>query len=238
MNKFQALEKYIYQKITGKVSHLKKGVNCKKKWYGSSYGGFYVHPEILNENSIIYSVGIGQDISFGLQLIKEHNCHVWGFDPTPESIIWMDEQKLPDNYHFLPYGLFTKTGPVKFYMPIEDTHISCSATLNDNVSDKTYIDVPMKSFEDILLDTKHTHIDVLKIDIEGAEYEVMDSIIKSDASINQILIEFHDRYIKNGKEKTIEVINALKNKGYEIFGISSTFEEISFIKKELVNKNY
>ena len=52
--------------------HLKPNVNIEKKWYGNSYGGFYVHSTPLNSNSIVYSIGIGKDISFDCKIIKKH----------------------------------------------------------------------------------------------------------------------------------------------------------------------
>ena len=81
--------------LTGKVDHLKKKVIYVHNWYGTRYGGYYVCPEFLDEKSIIYSFGIGEDISFDTTLINKHNCNVFCFDPTPKSIDWMKRQELP-----------------------------------------------------------------------------------------------------------------------------------------------
>jgi hypothetical protein len=80
----------------------------------------------------------------------------------------------------------------------------------------------------------HKHIDVLKMDIEGSEYDVIEDIINSNISITQILVEFHDRLFENGYQKSIKIINALKLKGYEIFAVSESFEEVSFINKNFL----
>ena len=37
----------------------------------------------------------------------------------------------------------------------------------------------------------HSHLDLLKMDIEGAEFEVIDSIIEDQVPINILCIEFH-----------------------------------------------
>ena len=37
----------------------------------------------------------------------------------------------------------------------------------------------------------HSHLDLLKIDIEGAEYEVLNYLINKSISVTQILVEFH-----------------------------------------------
>ena len=64
--KYEFLQLY----FSKETNHLKKEVHVKKKWFGNDYGGFYVATEFVKENSIIYSIGIGEDISFDEQLIK------------------------------------------------------------------------------------------------------------------------------------------------------------------------
>jgi hypothetical protein len=75
----------------------------------------------------------------------------------------------------------------------------------------------------------HSHIDVLKMDIEGAEYAVIPDILQTPVRIEQILIEFHGRVLQHSQ--TLEAVQLLKTHGYEVFGISERGEEISFIKK-------
>jgi FkbM family methyltransferase len=225
--------KKLFLKITGKVNHLKKGTHCKYNWYGNSYGGFYVCPELLNENAIVYSFGIGEDISFDNAIIEKHSCKVFGFDPTPKSINWIINQKKRLNFEFFDFGLDSKSGFVEFYLPNNDEHVSGSILKQKNVSELKKVSVEMKSFVDITKKLGHNHIDVLKMDIEGSEYEVMDSILDSKLSINQILVEFHERFFTDGKDKTIEIIKKMKKNGYEIFAISDSFEEVSFIRKSV-----
>ena len=98
------------------------------------------------------------------------------------------------------------------------------------------ISVEMKSLGNIMNEMGHKHIDVLKMDIEGSEYDVIEDILNAKMSINQILIEFHDRFFENGNLKSKQAIEKLKLNGYEIFAISDSFEEISFIKKTPYNK--
>jgi FkbM family methyltransferase len=220
-------------KSTGKVDHIKIDVKCKNKWYGNIYGGFYVSTQFLGPNSIIYSFGIGEDISFDKAIIKNHNCNVFGFDPTPKSIMWIKNQDLPANFNFYDFGIGNKSGFVDFYLPKNPEYISGSYIIQNNVNSLEKIVVKMKSFEDIINELGHKHIDILKMDIEGAEYDVIDSILNTKIPINQFLIEFHDRLFENGKVQTQEVIGKLKSNGYGIFAISDSFEEISFIKYDL-----
>lgn len=223
-------KEYYSLKSSGNYKHLKKSVNCKHKWYGNFYGGFYVCPTLLSKKSIIYSFGIGEDLSFSHSIIKKNQCSVYGFDPTPKSINWVKKQKLPKEFNFHNYGIGCKTELINFYLPKNENHVSGSTVQHENVDTENFTKVQIKSFNDITKELNHSKIDVLKMDIEGSEYDVINSILNSTILIDQFLIEFHDRFYKNGKEKTIEVINTFKEKGYEIFAVSDTFDEVSFIR--------
>lgn len=52
----------------------------------------------------------------------------------------------------------------------------------------------MKRLTDIVQELGHSHIDILKIDIEGSEYKILDSILSAPVQIDQILIEIHERF--------------------------------------------
>jgi hypothetical protein len=56
---------------------------------GTEYGGWSLCPHLLCQESIVYSIGIGDDISFDLSLIKKFGITVNAFDPTPESVKWV-----------------------------------------------------------------------------------------------------------------------------------------------------
>jgi len=228
--------KRLIRLLSVQFRYLSTTVNVNKKWYGNNYGGFYVCPKFLNQNSIIYSFGIGEDISFDRAIIENHNCSVFGFDPTPKSINWVKQNpSLPLKFIFFNYGIADRSGLIDFYLPKNPEHVSGSFVIQDNVDDKQKVLVEMKSLEDILNSIGHKQIDVLKMDIEGAEYNILDSVLECSIPINQILIEFHNRMFTGGKILTINAIKKLKNHGYEIFGISDSFEEISFINKKILN---
>ena len=71
------------------------------------------------------------------------------------------------------------------------------------------------------------------MDIEGAEYEVISSLLSFEITFGQILIEFHDRFFVDGTAKTKNAIRVLKQHGFEIFAVSDSFEEVSFINTNL-----
>ena len=137
--------KTIIKKLLGRYNHITKEISCESKWFGSEYGGFYVLPKLLNKRSIVYSFGIGKDISFDKEIIRAFNCKVYGFDPTPKSIKWCEGQTLPENFIFLPFGIAKKTGIYSFNLPKNENHVSGSIKKHNHVSAYNTIDVQMKS---------------------------------------------------------------------------------------------
>lgn len=152
------------------------------------------------------------------------------FDPTPKSINWVKKQNLNKAFHFYDYGIASETSLVDFYLPTNPDHVSGSILKHKYVDNRMKVSVSMKSLADICKELHHIHIDILKMDIEGAEYETIASILDSGIQIDQILIEFHSRFFEDGVNKTNNAIDYFRNKGYKIFAVSDSFEEVSFIK--------
>src|SRR6202008_4156450 len=56
---------------------------------GTEYGSQTVCDSVLKPGAIVYSFGVGEDASFDLELIRQFDCEVYAFDPTPRSIAWV-----------------------------------------------------------------------------------------------------------------------------------------------------
>jgi len=208
-------------------------LSVQKEFHGTEYGGWFISPINLNENSIVYSFGAGEDISFDLSLIEKFGLSVYVFDPTPKSIDFVKRQNLPGKFHFKEYGIADFDGNIKFYPPENPEHVSHTILHRSATSDK-YIEVPVKRLETICKELGHDKINLLKMDIEGAEYSVIEDILKSDIQIDQLLVEFHDRFETVDAGDTHKAISGLLESGYEIFSISPTGQEYSFIKSDIL----
>jgi len=76
----------------------------------------------------------------------------------------------------------------------------------------------------------HRRIAVLKMDIAGAEYDVISDLLSSRAQVDQLLVEFHHRWPEIGLLKTRNTVDQLNSAGFRIFDISPSGEEFSFKK--------
>jgi hypothetical protein len=69
-------------------------VECPQVHHGS-YGGWVVNPELIRADSVVYSFGLGEDVSFDLALIETYGVEVHGFEPDPRSLEWLAAQTFP-----------------------------------------------------------------------------------------------------------------------------------------------
>lgn len=81
---------------------------------------------------------------------------------------------------------------------------------------------------------KHTNIDLLKINIEGGEYDIINDLAESNLSIKQIVLEFHHRFTGFKLAQTKNAVKILSGMGYEIFHIADNRKEYSFIRKSVI----
>ncbi len=79
---------------------------------------------------------------------------------------------------------------------------------------------------------EHTSIDLLKIDIEGFEYEVLESCLAERIPIRQICVEFHDSFPEIPKARTQRMIRALESHGFDL--IHRHRHDHTFLRRDAV----
>lgn len=184
---------------------------------------------------IVYSFGIGEDLSFSLHLLKKwKQCEVYAFDPTPKSISFIDcyDKTFLKNFYFYPIGLSNKDNMVNFYLPKNSEFVSGSEINNPFIDIDNAVSVQMHTLNYIMNMLGHDSIDLLKMDIEGSEFLVIPYILENGLSknIQQICVEVHNRFYDDGNIMLKNMFNLLEKNGYKIINISKNKEEMTFIK--------
>lgn len=212
---------YIIQKLIDPIFQKKI---CKR--FGDLIKSpYHIYPNYLTKNSIIYSGGIGGGISFEMQVSKEFNSKIFLFDPTPTGAKTMT--KIPDkNMSFVKLALADYSGNLNLSSPKNPKE--GSYTMGGSLS------FPCTSLRDFMKKKGHKKIDLLKIDIEGAEYMVINDILKNKIPVSQIAVELHHRFKGIGYLKTIILIKNLYKAGYKL--IYKNIDDYTFIKRELLSK--
>jgi FkbM family methyltransferase len=202
----------------------------------------------LKPADIVYSLGLATNIEFDLNLIAKYGVEVHGFDPTPESVEWIRSQALPAQFHHHPVAIAGHDGELEFALPDQAGDCARAVVKKSNVrgqrsevrgqiSDPTSdfrpstrsVDFPCRKLSSLMQEHGHERIALLKMDIEGSEYEVLEELLDSKLKVDQILVEFHHRFSDIGISRTIGAKKRLQDAGYRQFHLSPWCEEFSFL---------
>jgi FkbM family methyltransferase len=188
---------------------------------GTSYGGWWVPSALLNEHSVCYSGGVGTDISFDLGLINQFACEVWGFDPTPASIAWVKSLNPGGRFHHVPIGLGGECRVERFYAPRDNAHVSHSV-VNLQKTDK-FFEAEVKTIGQVMADLGHSAIDLLKLDIEGAEHETIEAMLMNTIRPAVLCIELDQPEPFRSGMRTVGRIRAAGYDLVKLDGLNLTF---------------
>jgi len=198
------------------------------------FGDWWLCRDLVRDGQKVYSLGVGEDIGFDLALMQCRDVEVFAFDPTPNSIAWLQSQSLPPQFHFYPWAVADRDGSLFLYPRVrgDGSHSRMMYTfLAAPEAREDGIEVPVKSLAGIMRELGHDHVDILKIDIEGAEYGVLNSMLELPLRPAQLLVEFHHRFPGLSAADTIQAVGNLRQAGYGLARISSSGREYTFILK-------
>jgi FkbM family methyltransferase len=215
----------------GRDTQFPVQIDVPRERHGNDSGEWWICPRGVNARSIVYSLGIGTDITFDLSLIAHYGVTVHAFDPTPGSIAYVKAQPHPVEFQCHETGVAGRDGRATFFPPVNPNHISHTILPRSSTKDRA-IEVEVRRLETIMHELGHDRIDLLKMDVEGAEYEVIDDILRSDLQVPQLLVEFHHRLPGVGIDRTRRTVAQLNAAGYKIFFAAESGEEYSFIRQE------
>jgi FkbM family methyltransferase len=179
---------------------------------------------------IVYSFGIGGTIDFERLLIEEFDAEVHGFDPTPSVDAWLRTANAPPSFRFYPWAI-AAIDETRWLYPRRRRNGAAVhgmyTCVREASVDTDGLSAVSKCLNTIMVELGHAKIDVLKMDIEGAEYEVLTDLIERRIRPSQILVEFHHRFDGIGKDHTLQVMNRLARAGYQIAFVSSSGREVT-----------
>ena len=123
-----------------------------------------------DKSIVVYSFGVEHDSLFEAALLARLNVEIWGFDYSVNG--WAKEVPPNSRAHFAKAAIAEKTDRVQ--------------------------SPPKLAVHDIMADNGHHFVDIMKMDIEGAEFQALDALMDSIEEsgqhalpIGQLLIELH-----------------------------------------------
>lgn len=221
--------------------------------YGSEYGGWYLPEQLkLGQDDICIAAGAGEDISFECELAQRFQGSIFIIDPTPRAVehykalcaAVLNGNKFRINnqdgnfyeisadnlerINYFQYGLSFETCRKRFYFPENEEWVSCS--LEPNGKSEKFFEAECLKYSDFLerYSFNKKNIRIVKMDIEGSEYDVIKGMIKEDILPEILCFEIH----KLNKKSVHGILNlfwSLKRAGMELFYV--TGQDILWVRK-------
>lgn len=167
---------------------------------GTRYGGWWIDSRALTPTPFLIDCGLGRDISFPTAFLARFRGRVIGIDPSPTSVEYCRAHR-PDDMEVWSNAFWTRAGEtLTFHLPRAEAQLPLGADGISGSLDGTHayagggvLQVATTALDDVLTRTGRAECDVLKLDIEGAEYEVLSDLCARGAltRVRQLLVEFH-----------------------------------------------
>ena len=195
---------------------------------GSDYGGWVVATARLARTAspVVLSFGLGDDISFDETVCADFGAKVYGFDLTPVSLNWIATRNIPAEMEIFPIGIACVDGKQTFAMPTKEERGNYSVKTRGDAG----ISCDVMRYNSILAMLKLHRVDILKLDVEGSEYDVIPEILDSPVRPIQLLVEFHHRVHNIHVNETLAAVGKIRQAGYFLFSVSSGGREMSFAR--------
>jgi len=230
------------QRVYSMATRIKPTVSTKQKYRVESFDPLFVNYEQFFTNKIYDSffsqiekldnvIDVGANVGLFTKLCLDKGFNkVYSVEINKKAIDCFNSAHSKDERVVLvDKAVSTTVGEIEFFADPENSLIgSLNQTHTKSLSNKEI--VKTITLDEIISDNNIERIDLLKMDIEGAEYDAIKTISDSNLkNVDFILMEFHDNY---GNILREEILNRLDSVGFEYriyqdncIGSASEFEE-------------
>jgi FkbM family methyltransferase len=194
-----------------------------------SIRGHTIDANLLDETSIVIDLGahLGE---FSSELSDRFGCSCYLVEASPFLYSQIQESRLKKKFNL---AATDHDGPITFH--ISDNPESSSISRRPGTVPQQTVTVDGCTLETFMRSNQLTSVDLLKVDIEGAEIELFQSLSDNTLKrIKQITIEFHD-FIKEIRcaEAVEGIANRLTSLGFVcvVFSWSNKSDTLFLNKK-------
>jgi FkbM family methyltransferase len=167
---------------------------------GTRYGGWWIYAPAVGDNPLLVDCGLGNDISFPVAFLQRFGGQVVGVDPNPAALAYVAGRR-PEAMQVRPAAFWSEAGrELSFHLPRPLAElpqgadgVSGSLLGSHSYAGTSTLAVRTTSLGEILAQAERTECDVLKLDIEGAEYDVLAALCQNGEirRTRQLLVEYH-----------------------------------------------
>lgn len=163
----------------------------------------------LPENAKIIDCGanIGLSVLYFKTICPTANIIAFEPDENNFQLLQMNSNALNDaSISLHQKAVWIKDGTISF-----SSNSSMSSKISENEISDAIVEIPCVQLSSFLQST----VDLLKIDIEGAEYEVLKNIQGQLPQVENMFLEYHGDFSQNNE--LCEIFDIIKNAGFKFY---------------------
>jgi FkbM family methyltransferase len=208
--------------------------NLQKAGIKDHYSHYLLNSGI-NKNSTVIDLGANKGGFYSLMSAK-YNCYCFAVEASESLFNSLPKIDKVRCYHF---AIGKNNGSIKFYISKNSEANSLQLAISEAWGVTTSTIIEEKTLEKFLSDENiPLPVDILKIDVEGAETDIINSLSANTLSrIGQIPVEFHDFILGTEQYNTAmhEAIKKLTSSHFLALKLSAQdWRETLFINTRLI----
>lgn len=217
----------VVERATRRMSReLKK---CARVQKARRAGLVYVPPNFvyrpdLSTASVVIDGGCSYEADFSVSLMRKHGVRAFGVDPTRKhrEALRRLESQYPGRFVHVPCAIAAADGVLTFH---ESRVNESGSLLNDHVNvlqdETTSYDVEAVTLRSLLARLGVETVDMLKLDLEGAEYELFAGMTPAELQpFKQVFVEFHHHAVGHfGEADTRRIVALICSFGFREFSL-------------------
>jgi len=184
----------------------------------------FVYRPDLSPGAVVIDAGCSHEADFSMYMIDRHQARAFGVDPTRKhaAALRQLESRHPGRFAHLPCAIAATDGTLTFH---ESRENESGSLLPDHVNvlhdSTTSYDVEAITLKTLLQKIGVGSIEILKLDLEGAEYDLLDRITADDLRpFRQVFVEFHHHAVNHFSEAdTQRVVGRIAGFGFRTFSL-------------------
>ncbi len=162
------------------------------------------YPE-LNQDSVVFDIG-GYHGQWASDIYAKYKCRVLVFEPAMEfyKLLALRFEKNPD-IEVYPFGLGGSTCETTLYLDNDASSLYVGPDPDTQLNQRHEV-VRVVSMADFLAEKGIHQVDLAKINIEGAEYDLLEHMIERDVlkRFVNLQIQFHE-FVVDSRQKTDKI---------------------------------
>jgi FkbM family methyltransferase len=185
----------------------------------------YLYFPTFNSDSIVFDVGCCDKPDFSMPLLRQYGLRVWAVDPTRRHAAALSaiSRESGGLFRHLPVAVSGRSGTLVFHESADNDSGSLLAEHRNILRDVT-TDYEVHSVlpSELLQLANVRSADFLKLDLEGAEYDLLASCSRGEFDrFQQILIEFHHGIVSRYSViDTWQAVRRVRSFGMKCFSLN------------------